>query len=87
MATRHLNPPKSSEGHEMGEKNGSCQEGSTLDIPHLIRSIQRIEGGRACFGKPGAECDPASCRWQDLCARMHPQAFPGPPEGPSKKRK
>jgi hypothetical protein len=70
LAFRHPNPPKFPEGPEMGEKNESSQEGSSLDIPHLIRSIQRIDGGLACFGKPGAECDSASCRWYELCIRM-----------------
>lgn len=64
----------------MGEKTEPNQEVHLPDIPHLIRSIQRIEGGSACFGMLKADCTPSSCRWHALCTRMRERKAPGPPK-------
>ncbi|AOY58307.1 hypothetical protein B2D07_07560 [Desulfococcus multivorans] len=39
------------------------------DIPHMIRSIQRIEGVADCFGRFAGDCNPSSCRWYKLCCK------------------
>jgi hypothetical protein len=39
---------------------------SFLDIPRLIRSIQRAEGGIDCFGRKDA-CDMLDCVWRTYC--------------------
>ena len=62
----------------MGEKHEPDEGAHLPDIPHLIRSIQRIEGGPACFGMLRADCDPSSCRWHALCARMPERGLPDP---------
>lgn len=70
----------------MGENDKSCQEGSVPDIPHLIRSIQRIKGNPDCFGMIAVDCRPSACCWYDLCLKISVKASALPPPNPSKKK-
>ncbi len=40
-----------------------------LDIKHLIKSIQRIEGNPDCFGKSDGQCDRQDCIWREYCLK------------------
>jgi hypothetical protein len=39
------------------------------DVPHLIRSIQRLEGITDCFGKTISDCSRA-CPWREYCLAL-----------------
>jgi len=54
----------------MDQGDHCCHEGSVPDIPHLIRSIQRIKGNPDCFGMMVEACQPLSCCWYELCSKM-----------------
>lgn len=62
----------------MDEKHEPDEKSHLPDIPHMIRSIQRIDGGPACFGMLQPDCDPSSCRWHALCTRMSERNLPDP---------
>jgi len=38
-----------------------------LDIPALVRSIQRAEGEPDCFRRPKGYCDRLDCQWRRYC--------------------
>ena len=38
-----------------------------LDIPALVRSIQRAEGEQDCFGRPEGHCERLDCKWRRYC--------------------
>jgi hypothetical protein len=69
----------------MGDDHKSRQEDSAPDIPHLIRSIQRINGKLDCFGATDMDCDPGSCCWYELCIKASAKKNLGPPDDRSKK--
>lgn len=54
----------------MGEKDYTCQDDNLPDIPHLIRSIQRIKGNPDCFGMIAEDCLSSSCCWYELCFKV-----------------
>jgi len=39
------------------------------DVPHLIRSIQRLEGITDCFGKTISDCN-RKCPWREYCLTL-----------------
>lgn len=45
---------------------------SYLDIPALIRSIQRSEGNLDCFQMGMIDCDQVDCKWRAFCLEVHP---------------
>jgi hypothetical protein len=57
--------PRFSNRRPKKEKNKS-KSTAVLDVPHLIRSIQRIEGNRDCFGKIVSDCS-RTCPWREYC--------------------
>jgi hypothetical protein len=70
----HDNPP---EGNQMGDnKKRPLPVDAFPDIPHMIRSIQRIKGCADCFGMPTERCDPASCCWYELCLKACSRPVP-----------
>jgi len=46
-------------------------ENETVDIEHLIRSIQRFEKNPDCFGVAEIQChcDRMDCAWRNLCLK------------------
>jgi hypothetical protein len=54
-----------------GEKD-TGPNGSSLDLAHFIRSMQRIEGSPDCFGKANSQCDQTECCWRFYCLRGLP---------------
>ena len=38
-----------------------------LDIPALVRSIQRAEGEPDCFRRPKGVCKQLDCKWRRYC--------------------
>ena len=43
------------------------REKDYLDIPALVRSIQRAEGEPDCFRRPKGSCDRLDCQWRRYC--------------------
>ena len=39
------------------------------DLPHIIQSIQRLEGNPDCFGTAGGSCDRLDCKWRGYCIK------------------
>lgn len=54
----------------MGEKDNTFQRDNLPDIPHLIRSIQRIKGNPDCFGMIAEDCLSSTCCWYELCFKI-----------------
>lgn len=42
-------------------------ERNYLDIPALVRSIQRAEGEHDCFGRAEGGCNRLDCKWRRYC--------------------
>ena len=42
-----------------------------LDLPKLIRSIQRAEGNHDCFQKAEGYCNRIDCAWRQYCLEGH----------------
>ena len=42
-------------------------EDDPVDLTHLIRSMQRIEGHSDCFGTVQGHCDHIDCAWRKYC--------------------
>lgn len=40
-----------------------------IDIPKLVRSIQRAEGNPDCFQQGQEPCDQLECIWRTLCLK------------------
>lgn len=40
-----------------------------LDIPALVRSIQRAEGEPDCFRRPKGYCGRVDCQWRRYCLK------------------
>jgi hypothetical protein len=40
-----------------------------VDLKHLIRSIQHIEGNPDCFGTADGNCDRLDCSWREYCLK------------------
>jgi hypothetical protein len=51
----------------MVRKKDSGSNGKVPDLAHFIRSMQRIEGNRDCFGKAKEQCDQTDCCWRLYC--------------------
>jgi hypothetical protein len=49
-----------------------CAENNFLDITHMIRSIQRLEGNFDCFGRACGYCDQLDCCWRPYCMGNRP---------------
>ena len=41
----------------------------SLDLTHLIRSIQRLEGHPDCFHSANGYCDRLDCAWRVYCLK------------------
>jgi len=37
------------------------------DLTRLVRSLQRLDGGRDCFRSGHTACDGVGCVWRDYC--------------------
>ncbi|MFZ7110097.1 MAG: hypothetical protein ACOWYE_00305 [Desulfatiglandales bacterium] len=48
-----------------GEKAASTKD--YLDIPALVRSIQRADGEPDCFRRPKKDCRRVDCKWRRYC--------------------
>jgi hypothetical protein len=44
-----------------------CVENNFLDITHMIRSIQLLEGNIDCFRRSNGYCDQLDCCWRPYC--------------------
>jgi len=44
-----------------------------VDLKHLIRSIQHIEGNPDCFGTTDGNCDRLDCSWREYCLKEAPK--------------
>lgn len=42
-----------------------------VDIPALIRSVQRAEGNMDCFRRGQVYCDQTDCFWRKYCLDSH----------------
>jgi nucleotide-binding universal stress UspA family protein len=51
----------------MGDTKGPGSKGKMPDLAHFIRSMQRIEGKRDCFGKANGQCNQTDCCWSSYC--------------------
>lgn len=40
---------------------------SSINITHLIRSLQRLEGNPDCFRRADNDCDRLDCAWRNYC--------------------
>ena len=49
-------------------KNSDFKDRS-IDLKHLIQSIQRVEGNLDCFGTADKNCDRMDCAWRELCLK------------------
>jgi hypothetical protein len=52
-----------------------------VDITRLIRSIQRSEGNRDCFGTANGHCDYSDCAWRPYCLKESEQEGNRPDKG------
>ncbi|MGB5420533.1 MAG: hypothetical protein WBN03_00125, partial [Desulfobacterales bacterium] len=50
-----------------GKNKSKCA--AVPDVPHLIRSIQRLEGNPDCFGKTVSDCR-RTCPWREYCLAL-----------------
>jgi hypothetical protein len=67
MRTQRADPRLSNRRFKKG-KNKS-KSAAVPDVPHLIRSIQRLEGHPDCFGKTVSECS-RTCPWRAYCLSL-----------------
>ncbi len=54
----------------MAGKKDTGSNGRGPDIIHFIRSMQRIDGNRDCFGKAKGQCDLTECPWYRYCSKV-----------------
>ena len=57
------------------DKKGSRLQDNPVDLRHLIRSVQRLEGNPDCFQTAKEHCDQKGCVWRVYCleeAQKHP---------------
>jgi hypothetical protein len=67
MRTQRADPSLSNRRFKKG-KNKS-KSAAVPDVPHLIRSIQRLEGHPDCFGKTVSDCS-RTCPWRAYCLSL-----------------
>jgi len=53
----------------MADNKELASKDNVLKLARLIRSIQRIEEGRVCFGTADEDCDRPDCDWRELCLK------------------
>ena len=49
------------------DKKGSRLQDNPVDLRHLIRSVQRLEGNPDCFQTAKEHCDQKGCVWRVYC--------------------
>jgi hypothetical protein len=64
MRTQPADPRFSNRNFKKGKDKSKCA--AMPDVPHLIRSIQRLDGNPDCFGKAVLDCSRA-CPWREYC--------------------
>jgi hypothetical protein len=67
MKTQQADPRISNRRPKKGKHQSECTAGP--DVPHLIRSIQRLEGITDCFGKTVSDCS-RTCPWREYCLTL-----------------
>jgi len=67
MRTQRVDPRFSNRRLKKGKNKSKC--GAVPDVPHLIRSIQRLEGNPDCFGKTVSDCS-RTCPWREYCLTL-----------------
>jgi hypothetical protein len=67
MKKQRTDPGISNRRPKKGKHQSKCTAG--LDVPHLIRSIQRLEGITDCFGKAFSDCS-RTCPWRAYCLTL-----------------
>jgi len=64
MRTQRADPRLLNRRFKKGKNKSKCA--AVLDVPHLIRSIQRLDGNPDCFGEIVSDCS-RSCPWREYC--------------------
>jgi hypothetical protein len=67
MRTQRVDPRFSNRRLKKGKNKSKCA--AVPDVPHLIRSIQRLEGNPDCFGKTYSDCN-RTCPWREYCLSL-----------------
>jgi hypothetical protein len=67
MKKQRADPGISNGRPKKGKHQSKCTAG--LDVAHLIRSIQRLEGITDCFGKAISDCS-RTCPWRAYCLTL-----------------
>jgi hypothetical protein len=67
MKTQPADPRFSNRCRKIGTIKSKCA--TVPDVPHLIRSIQRLEGNPDCFGKTVSDCR-RECPWREYCLTL-----------------
>jgi len=64
MKTQRADPRFSNRRFKKGKNKSKCA--AVPDVPHLIRSIQRLDGNPDCFGTTYSDCN-RTCPWRKYC--------------------
>jgi hypothetical protein len=67
MRTQRADPRFSNRRPKKRKNKSKCA--TVPDVPHLIRSIQRLEGNPDCFGKTVSDCS-RPCPWREYCLTL-----------------
>jgi hypothetical protein len=78
MITQRADARFSNRRFKKGKNKSKCT--AVPDVPHLIRSIQRLDGDPDCFGKTVSDCSRA-CPWRDYCPSAAKKGWAVKPNG------